>query len=219
MCIHRGIHHVQSPESNKKKSRIISVKEKEIIAYHEVGHAIVAKLLPNSDPVHKVSILPRGMALGYTLQLPIEDKYLVSSEEIVDQLTVLLGGRAAEKFFFNEITSGAQNDIERATLLAHKYVCQYGMSPLGPRAFGRNNNQVFLGRELTQHDRDYGEKVADNIDSEIDQLIEKAYQRANKLIETNKAKVTEIVKVLVEKEIIEGAELERLLNGGLDVVV
>ena len=202
----------------EKKSRIINLKEKEIIAYHEVGHAIVAKLLPGTDPVHKVSILPRGMALGYTLQLPIEDKYLVSSKEIVNQLTVLLGGRAAEQIFFNDVTSGAQNDIERATLLSHKFVCQYGMSPLGPRAFGRNNNQVFLGRELTQHDRDYGETTANSIDQEIDQLIEKCYQNAKALINANKAKVEKIVKVLVEKEIIEGAELERLLNGGLDLI-
>ena len=127
----------------------------------------------------------------------------------------MLGGRAAEEIFFNEVTSGAQNDIERATRLAHKYVCQYGMSPMGPRAFGRNTEQVFLGRELAQHDRDYGDKIADQIDTEINQLIDAAYNQAKTLIGSKKSKVVKIVKVLIEKENLEGKELEALLNGDL----
>ncbi|MFH1428861.1 MAG: ATP-dependent zinc metalloprotease FtsH, partial [Candidatus Margulisiibacteriota bacterium] len=199
----------------EKKSRIISEKEKEIIAYHEIGHAIVAKLLPDTDPVHKVSILPRGIALGYTLQIPLEDKYLVSKTEILSQLSVLLGGRACEEFFFGEVTSGAQNDIERTTLLAHKYVCEYGMSPMGPRAFGHKTKQVFLGREISQHDWDYGDKIANEIDSEINKLIDESYSKAKELIISKKDKVQEIVKVLIEKENIEGHELEVLLNGNI----
>ncbi|MFC1478124.1 ATP-dependent zinc metalloprotease FtsH [Candidatus Margulisiibacteriota bacterium] len=199
----------------EKKSRIISEKEKEIIAYHEVGHAIVAKLIPDTDPVHKVSILPRGIALGYTLQLPLEDKYLVSKNEILSQLAVLLGGRASEEYFFGEVTSGAQNDIEKATLLAHKYVCEYGMSPMGPRAFGHKTKQVFLGREISQHDWDYGDKIANEIDSEINKLIGESYSKSKELIISKKDKVQEIVKVLIEKENLEGSELEELLNGNL----
>jgi cell division protease FtsH len=223
LAARRNKHHVSMIELEEsidrviagpeKKSRIISDKEKEIIAYHEVGHAIVAKLLPGTDPVHKVSILPRGMALGYTLQLPLEDRYLVSKQEITDQLTVLLGGRAAEEVFFKTVTSGAQNDIERATKLATKFVCLYGMSTLGPRSFGNNTEHVFLGKELTQHDRDYGDKTANLVDHEISQLIFETYNRAKELLSSKKHKVQDIVKILIEKEILEGAELETLLNG------
>ena len=197
----------------EKKSRIISEKEKEVIAYHEVGHAVIAKLLPGTDPVHKVSILPRGMALGYTLQLPLEDKYLINRSEIINELTVLLGGRAAEEVFFNELTSGAQNDIEKATKMVHKYICQYGMSSLGPRAFGKSNDNVFLGREIAKHDRDYGDKIADNIDIEMDKIITEVYTNAKKLISDKKSVVKKIVKVLIEKEIIDGEEVDQILKG------
>ena len=140
----------------ERKSKIIEKKEKEIVAYHELGHAIVAIELPNAAPVHKISILPRGQALGYTLQLPKTDKHLMSKKEIENQIKVLMGGRIAEEIIFNEITSGASNDIERATNLARKYVCQFGMSKkLGARKYGNESSQVFLGRDYSDHTKDY----------------------------------------------------------------
>ncbi|MBU0581244.1 MAG: ATP-dependent zinc metalloprotease FtsH [Candidatus Margulisbacteria bacterium] len=197
----------------EKKSKVISPKEKEVIAYHELGHAIVAKHIPGTDPVHKISILPRGMALGYTLQLPLEDKYLVSKKEIENQITILLGGRVAEDMVFSEITSGASNDIERATILAHKMVCEYGMSSLGSRTFGRKQEQVFLGRDFTQHDRDYGHQLADQIDSEMNKIIEQSYAKARKILYSSKKKLNEIAKILIQKETIEGEQFEELLGG------
>ena len=134
----------------ERKSRLISTREKEIVAYHELGHAIVAAELPNTDPVHKISILPRGMALGYTLQVPVEDKYLISTEEIKNQIKILMGGRIAEELIFNEITSGASNDIERATQLAKQFVCNYGMSKLGNRKFGKSEQQVFYKGKILE---------------------------------------------------------------------
>ena len=159
----------------EKKSRVISEKEKSIVANHEVGHALLSRILPNADPVHKVSILPRGMALGYTLQLPLQDRYLITKAEVLDQLTVMLGGRVAEEMIFNELTSGAHNDLERATELAKRMVCEYGMSKLGPRTFGKKDRQIFLGRDIAEM-RDYGEKTADEIDKEIFAIIEGCQQ-------------------------------------------
>jgi len=161
--------------------KAFSEHEKEIIAYHETGHALVAKMIPNTDPVHKISVLPRGLALGYTLQLPLEDKYLVSKQEILDQITILLAGRAAEEMIFAEVTSGASNDIERATKMAHQMVCKYGMSSLGVRAFGKTDENIFLGRDFSQHDRDFGDKTADLIDNEINQIIKACFVRAKKI--------------------------------------
>ncbi|MFH0887529.1 MAG: ATP-dependent zinc metalloprotease FtsH [bacterium] len=196
----------------EKKSRIISDREKDFVAYHEVGHALVAKSLPNADPVHKVSILPRGMALGYTLQLPIEDKYLVTKNEIMDKMTVMLGGRVAEELVFNEMTSGAHNDFEQATNLARRSVCDFGMSALGPRTFGKSHHQIFLGRDINET-RDYGETSADLIDKEIKKIIDEAYQNAKNILTQKKDKLISISKVLMEKETIEGEELETLFNG------
>ncbi|MEK7377251.1 MAG: cell division protein FtsH, partial [Candidatus Margulisiibacteriota bacterium] len=195
-----------------KKSKVMNDKEKDIIAYHEVGHALLAKLLPNSDPVHKISVLPRGFALGYTLQLPLEDKYLVTKEEVLSQITVLLGGRVAEDAAFKEMTSGAHNDLERATELARKMVCEYGMSDLGPRTFGKPQRQVFLGRDFGEL-KDYGENTAKKIDDEVDGIISVCYITAKKLIAENKSKLELIAKQLREKETLEGEELDRLFNG------
>ena len=190
----------------ERKSRLISLKEKEIVAYHELGHAIVAAELPNSDPVHKISILPRGMALGYTLQLPVEDKHLISKEEIQNQIKVLMGGRIAEDIIFNEITSGASNDIERATSLARRYVCKFGMSKLGTRQFGQSNDQVFLGRSLSNSTKDYSESTANEIDKEIKALIDTCYQEATKILTKNKEAMKSLAKLLIKREVIDGPE-------------
>lgn len=195
----------------EKKSRVISDKEKAIIAYHEVGHAILSKLLPNADPVHKVSVLPRGLALGYTLQLPIQDKHLVTKGEVLEQIVVLLGGRVAEEMIFSEVTSGAHNDLVRATELAKKMICEYGMSSLGPRTFGKKDRQIFLGRDIAEM-KDYSDETADSIDKEVKSIIDKCYDRAKDLIGKNKNKLEAIAKELKEKETLEGKDLERLWN-------
>ncbi|MGB9613872.1 MAG: ATP-dependent metallopeptidase FtsH/Yme1/Tma family protein, partial [Candidatus Margulisiibacteriota bacterium] len=164
----------------EKKSRIISDREKQIVAHHEVGHAILSQVLPQADKVHKISVLPRGMALGYTLQLPLEDKYLITKEQALDQVTVLMGGRVAEELIFKVMTSGAHNDLERATELAKKMVTEFGMSDLGPRTFGRRDHQIFLGRDLAEM-KDYSEQTADAIDREIEKIITQCYERAKKI--------------------------------------
>lgn len=194
-----------------KKSRVINDKEKDVVAIHEVGHALLAKLLPKADPVHKISVLPRGFALGYTLQLPLEDKYLIGREEILDQVVVMLGGRVAEEIVFGELTSGAHNDLEKTTELVRRMVCEYGMGSLGPRTFGKPSKQVFLGRDFSEH-KDYGEKTADLIDKEIDDIIHRCYEKAKKLLLKNKDKLMLISKDLREKEIIEGEELDRYFD-------
>jgi len=195
----------------EKKSKVISDNEKEMIAFHEVGHALVAKLLPNTDPVHKISILPRGFALGYTLQLPLEDKYLVRGTEIIDQITIMLGGRSAEKLIFNEMTSGSSNDLERATEMAKKMVCEYGMSRLGPRTFGKKHGPIFLGRDISES-KDYGEHSADEIDVEIVKIIDDCFEKAKALLSNNREKLDAIAKRLIEKETLEGDELDNLFR-------
>jgi cell division protease FtsH len=196
----------------EKKSRVISDKERKIIAHHEVGHALLSKLLPHADPVHKISILPRGMALGYTLALPLQDKYLVSKSEILDQVTVMLGGRSAEEIIFSEITSGAHNDLERATELAKKMVTEYGMSKLGPRTFGRKDRQIFLGRDIAEM-KDYSEKTADAIDSEVKEIIDNCYAKAKEALLANRGKLEEIAVILMEKETLEGEDLDAVFSG------
>lgn len=191
-----------------KKSRVINDKEKNVVAIHEVGHALLAKLLPNADPVHKISILPRGFALGYTLQLPLEDKYLITKEEVLEQVIVMLGGRVAEELIFAELTSGAHNDLEKVTELVRKMVCEYGMSTLGPRTFGKPDRQVFLGRDLGEH-KDYGDETADKIDKEINSIIDQCYEKAKKLLIKNKEKLVTISKELREKETLEGEDLDK----------
>ncbi|HOR41779.1 MAG TPA: ATP-dependent zinc metalloprotease FtsH [Atribacterota bacterium] len=198
----------------EKKSRIMNEKEKEIVAYHESGHALVAKLLPNCDPVHKVSIIPRGSAaLGYTLQLPSEDRYLVSKAELMERLSVLLAGRVAEELIFKDITTGAQNDLERATKIARQMVTEFGMSEsLGPITLGRKEHQVFLGRDIAE-DRNYSDEVAFQIDKEVEKIISSAYNRAKELLEKNKRKLKKIAASLLEKETLEREELDELLKG------
>jgi cell division protease FtsH len=201
---------VAGPE---RRSRVISEKEKEVVAYHEVGHAIVLELLPNADPVHKVTILPRGLALGYTMQLPTDDKYLVSRSEMLDNITGFLGGRVAEEMVFNEITTGAHNDLERASDLARRMVMEYGMSDrLGPITLGRRHGSPFLGRDLME-DRNYSEDVAKAIDEEVHQIMDRCYQLAHRILDDNRETLDRIVAVLKERETIERAEFEALMAG------
>ena len=171
----------------ERKSRKISPKEKEITAYHEAGHALVAKILPNADPVHKISIVARGMSLGHTRQLPIEDRYLTTSAQIKDMLATFLGGYTAEKLIFNEVTTGAYDDIRRATELARRMVTDFGMSDkLGPRTFGDKQEMVFLGREISEQ-KDYGDKIADAIDEEVNKIIQQAHKTADGILGENKS--------------------------------
>ncbi len=196
----------------EKKGRIISQKEKEIIAYHETGHAVAAKMLPNADPVHKISIVARGMMGGWTRFLPTEDRHLWTHTQFDDRLAVSLAGRAAEEIIFGEVTTGAQNDLEQSTGLARKMVTEYGMSEkLGPRTFGKREELVFLGREIHEQ-RNYGDKVADEIDKEVDALIKHAYDTARKILSENKERLKLIAERLIAKETIEEAEFEALLK-------
>ena len=197
----------------ERKSRVISEKDKKIAAYHEAGHVLVAKLTPGSDPVHKVTIIPRGMALGLTQSLPEEEKHMYSKEYCGILLDHMLGGRAAEMLAFNEETSGAGNDIERATELARRMVCDWGMSEaLGPVAFGKKEEAIFLGREIAQH-RDYSEQTAQAIDTEIRRLVDAAYGRAHKLLKKSKKQLELIAGELLERETLTGPEIDTLLAG------
>ncbi|MDA1353058.1 MAG: ATP-dependent zinc metalloprotease FtsH [bacterium] len=197
----------------QRKSRIMSDKEKSIIAYHEVGHALVAAYLPDTDPVHKISILPRGMALGYTMQVPIEDKYLQSNTEILNNIRVLLGGRVAEQLIFNEITTGASNDIERATALAKGFVCSFGMSEkLGARKFGKQSGSVFLGKQYTDHSQDYSEATAKDIDDEVHRIIDEAYTDTTALLKKNMDMLKKVSKIILEREVIERDEFLELIG-------
>ncbi len=197
----------------ERKSRIMSDVEKKTVAFHESGHTLVAALLPNTDPVHKVSIIPRGTAaLGYTMQLPMEDKYLTSESEILDTLCVLLGGRAAEELVLHEISTGAQNDLEKASQLARNYVCRFGMSKrLGPQTFGRQSGNIFLGHDLVQ-EKEYSEKTAVVIDEEVTHIIMESYEKAKKLLNDNKGKLELLAKKLEEEEVLEGEQVLELLN-------
>lgn len=197
----------------ERKSRLISENEKEMVAYHEVGHAIVSELLPLADPVHKVSILPRGMALGYTMQLPLQDKYLTTRGELLDDISGLLGGRVSEKLIFGEATTGANSDLDRASEIARAMVCEFGMSDdLGPITLGKRHANPFLGRDIME-DRNYSEDVAKSIDREVKKIIDQSYQRAEQILIENKEKMELIVKQLLEKETIERAEFELLMYG------
>ena len=195
----------------ERKSRRISPQEKKISAYHEAGHALVAKMLPNADPVHKISIVARGMALGYTKMLS-EDRYLMTRSQFKDMIATLLAGHTAEKLTFNEMSTGAQDDIERATKLARKMVTDYGMSDkLGPRTFGHKEEMVFLGREISEQ-RDYSEKVAQQIDEEVHNIIQQAYKVARQILTKNKPKLVQLAEKLIAQETLEGEELSALFN-------
>jgi cell division protease FtsH len=196
----------------EKKGRIISQKEKEIIAYHETGHALVAKMLPNADPVHKISVVARGMIGGWTRFLPTEDRHLWSTAQFDDRLAVSLAGRAAEEIIFSEATTGAQNDLEQATGLARKMVTEYGMSDkLGPRTFGKREELIFLGREIHEQ-RNYSEKVAEEIDDEVKALIGRAHKTARDILTDNKERLKLIAERLMVEETIEEATFEALLK-------
>ncbi|NLA83053.1 MAG: ATP-dependent zinc metalloprotease FtsH [Clostridiales bacterium] len=193
----------------EKKSRIITDKDKRLVAYHEAGHAVVAKLLPNADPVHQISIIPRGQAGGYTLTLPKEDKNYISRSELEDEITMLLGGRVAEQMVLKDISTGAANDLQRASQIARKMVTEYGMSEeLGPVAYN-NQEEVFLGRDYG-HTTKYSEEVASHIDSEIKRIISEAYSKAERMLKENINKLHKIAEVLLEKEKLESEEFEAI---------
>ncbi len=195
----------------ERKSRIISDEEKEIIAYHEAGHAVVMSKLPHSDPVHKVSIVSRGMALGYTMPLPEEDRYLKHRARFKDQLAGLLGGRVAEELIFDDVTTGAANDLGQVTKLARKMVCEFGMSEkLGPMTFGQKQELVFLGKDIAEQ-RDYSEAVAQEIDYEVRYFVDEAYRRAKEILTTYRDKLVALAQRLMEDETLEGPELEAML--------
>ncbi|MBX6350300.1 MAG: ATP-dependent zinc metalloprotease FtsH [Clostridia bacterium] len=201
-----------------KRSRVISDQEKRVVAYHEAGHALVGKLLPGFDPIHKVTIVPRGPSLGVTMQLPLEDRYLVTRGEVLNQITWALAGRAAEELVFGEVTSGATNDMERSTQLARRMITEFGMSrELGPMTFGNKIDNPFLGRDLTR-DRSYSEEVAAAIDREIADVVNECYERAKQLLRAHRHQLDELANRLLEKETVEGAELEEILRGKVEAV-
>ncbi len=196
----------------ERRSMVLSDAEKKNTAYHEAGHALVAKLTPGTDPIHKVSIIPRGRALGVTQQLPIDDRYTYSRDYLEKTLNVLLGGRAAEEIALHHMTTGAGNDLERATELARKMVTEWGMSEkLGPLTFGKKDEQIFLGREIAKH-KDYSEKTAVDIDEEIKRIVISAYERAKKILEDNYDLLDALAHALLEKETIEGHDIDKLIE-------
>jgi cell division protease FtsH len=196
----------------ERKSMIISEEEKKNTAYHEAGHALVAKLMPGTDPIHKVSIIPRGRALGVTQQLPLDDRYTYSKDYLLKTLNVLLGGRAAEELALHHMTTGAGNDLERATDLARRMVTEWGMSEkLGPLTFGKKDEQIFLGREIAKH-KDYSEKIAEEIDEEVRNLVTGAYEESKKLLAENYDLLESFARALLEKETIDGHDIDRMIG-------
>jgi len=203
----------------ERRSLIISDEEKRNTAYHEAGHALVAKLLPGADPIHKVTIIPRGMALGLTQQLPMDEKHTYSREYLLTNLAILFGGRVAEELVLEHMTTGAGNDIEKATDLAHRMVCEWGMSEkLGPMTFGKKEEEIFLGRDFTQQP-DYSHSTAVEIDAEVRRIIQESYQRAQDLLTTNLRLLHKVAEELLEKEVLDGSEIDAIVsalagNGG-----
>jgi cell division protease FtsH len=200
----------------ERKSLVVSAKERRITAYHEAGHALVAKLLPGTDPIHKVTIIPRGRALGVTQQLPTEDKHNYSKEFLLNDIAILYGGRIAEEIVFGEpeVTTGAMNDIERATELARKMVCEWGMSQaMGPLTFGKKEEQIFLGREIAQH-QDYSEDTAIRIDQEVKGIVTQQYERAHRVLTDHHDALVRIAEALLSNEVLDGEQVRRLAAGG-----
>jgi cell division protease FtsH len=197
----------------EKKSKVMSEKEKKVIAYHEAGHALMHLFLDDIDPLHKVSILPRGQALGYTMHLPMDDKYLTGSKEMLSMITSLLGGRVSEAVVFNEVTTGAQNDLQRVTQIAHRMVCEFGMSErLGPMSFGGGNDQqVFLGRDFGRV-RDYSEDIAFEIDKEVRRIVDECYSRCENLLRENIEMLHKLGNALLEREVLDRDEVDELLG-------
>jgi cell division protease FtsH len=195
----------------ERKSMILSEEEKRNTAYHEAGHALVAAITPGTDPLHKVTIIPRGMALGLTMQLPIDDKHTYTKTYLEGTLTVLMGGRCAEEIFLGHITTGAGNDIERATDISRKMVCDWGMSSLGPLAYGKKEEAIFLGREIAQH-RDYSEDTAIRIDQEVHRIVTTAYNNARGILENNRDTLERIALALLDREVLDATELKLLMD-------
>jgi len=196
----------------ERKSLLLSDEEKKNTAYHEAGHALVAAKLPYSDPVHKVTIIPRGMALGLTMQLPVDDRHNYYKNYLDTQIAILMGGRIAEELFLNQMSTGAGNDIERATELARKMVCEWGMSDLGPLTFGKKEEQIFLGREIAQH-RDYSEATAIQIDEEVRKMVSGGYATAKGILSENRDTLVSIAKALIEREVLDASEIKMLVEG------
>ena len=196
----------------ERKSMILSDEEKKNTAYHEAGHALVAAMTPGADPVHKVTTIPRGMALGLTMQLPTDDKHSYTKDHLEGMLAVLMGGRTAEELFLGHITTGAGNDIERATDIARNMVCEWGMSELGPLAFGKKEEAIFLGREIAQH-RDFSEATAVDIDKEVKRIVSTAYDKAKNILNTNRETLERIAQALLEREVLDANEVKMLIEG------
>jgi cell division protease FtsH len=196
----------------ERRSMIIPYQERRNAAYHEAGHALVAKMIPDSDPIHKVTIIPRGRALGLTQQLPIDERHTYSKDYLVDSITILLGGRAAEEIVLNHQTTGAGNDIERATEIARKMVCEWGMSEeMGPLNYGRKEEPVFLGKEMHRQ-RDFSESTAKNIDAELKAIVSGCFERAKGLLLGNIDALHAVATALLEKEVLDGEEIDNLLK-------
>jgi cell division protease FtsH len=196
----------------ERKSLLLTDEEKRNTAYHEAGHALVAAKMPNSDPLHKVTIIPRGMALGVTMQLPTDDRHNYYKNYLETELAILMGGRIAEEMFLNVMSTGAGNDIERATDMARKMVCEWGMSDLGPLTFGKKEEQIFLGREISQH-RDYSEDTAIKIDQEVRKLVSTGYSTARQVITDNRDTLERIARALIEREVLDAVEIKLLVDG------
>ncbi|NLN42153.1 MAG: ATP-dependent zinc metalloprotease FtsH, partial [Clostridiales bacterium] len=197
----------------EKRSRVITEKDKRLVAYHEAGHAVVAKVLPNTDPVHEISIIPRGMAGGYTLTLPEEDKHYVSKSEMMDEITQLLGGRVAEALVLEDVSTGASNDIERASQIARRMVTEYGMSEsLGPIAYGGKHGEVFLGRDFGTY-RNYSEHVASAIDEEVKKIIQTAYNKAEEILKNHMDGLHRVAEALLDREKLDMEEFEEVFAG------
>ena len=213
-----AMHHFEESKDKvmmgmERKSLIISDREKKVTSYHESGHVLVAKMLPEADPVHKVTIIPRGRALGVTTYLPMDEKHTYSKDYLEAMITYAFGGRAAEKLIFNELTTGAGNDIERASQLARKMVCEWGMSEkLGPLTYGAKEEEIFLGREVTRH-RDFSEDTANVIDDEVKKIVSSCMKRAEKILEDNIDKLHNLANALLEREILDGEEVDKVLRG------
>jgi cell division protease FtsH len=196
----------------ERKSLILTEEEKKVTAYHEAGHALVASKLPNSDPLHKVTIIPRGMALGVTMQLPIDDKHNYTKEYLETEIAIMMGGRIAEEMFLSQMSTGAGNDIERATELARKMVCEFGMSDLGPLTFGKKEEQIFLGREINQH-RDYSEATAVKIDDEVRRIVGQGYNTAKGILAQDNGALVRIALALLEREVLDANEIKMIIEG------
>jgi len=196
----------------ERKSLLLTDEEKKNTAYHEAGHALVAAKMPNSDPLHKVTIIPRGMALGVTMQLPIDDRHNYYKNYLETEIAILMGGRIAEELFLNCMSTGAGNDIERATEMSRKMVCEWGMSDLGPMTFGKKEEQIFLGREIAQH-RDYSEDTAIKIDQEVRKLVNKGYTTAKQILSDNRDVLERIARALIEREVLDANEIKMLVEG------